>query len=233
MHKHTSRSLKNFHYYTKGEKPRLLVHSGTHGDEWEVIDLVKNAMEKYEAKMPNFIFVPQVSPSAVALRTRINGRGMDVNRIFSFNSSDSEVRENAAILNGCHFDLLVSFHEDPLSDEYYVYDSSYKTGETKEILRHNQKLKKAGIKLLNGLDDPDDPELGYEFKEGYRKFVNEPEMENNGMISVWSMCEGIAEQAITPEIPGLLPIRQKQFIVDSFFDQVLVKYFIRALSSAG
>jgi hypothetical protein len=224
MLKHASSRLKNFHYYTKGEKPRLLVHSGTHGDEWEVIELVKKALQKYEAKLPDFIFVPEVSPSAVKLRTRVNGNGVDINRIFSSASSDREVRENIAILNGHHFDLLVSFHEDPVSDEYYVYDSGFKTGKTKEILKHNLKLKKSGIKLLNGLDDPDDPELGYEFKDGYRKFVFTHKIKNDGMVSVWSMTQGIVEQAVTPEIPGLLPIKKKQLIVDSFFSEVLVKY---------
>ena len=108
-------------YYQTGENPRLLIHTGTHGDEYEVIDLVMEAVKKYEDYLPSFVFVPVVSPSAVAKRTRNNGRGIDMNREFYSDSDDKEVVANIEILENKEFDLFVSFHEDPGSSFCYIH----------------------------------------------------------------------------------------------------------------
>lgn len=221
MIRKVSTTLPNFEYFIKGENPTLLIHSGTHGDEYEVIDFVKKSVQKYEDKLPDFIFVPEVSPSAVKNKTRVNGNGNDLNRIFFSDSKDIEVQENIKVLDGYNFDLFVSFHKDPLSDEYYIYDSGYKLEESDNIKAYNQKLKSLGINLLNGIDDPDDPDLGYEFKDGYKKFIETKEDLTNGMITVWSMLEKNVQTCLTPEIPGLLSLNKKELIVDTFFVDIL------------
>src|SRR3989344_8617189 len=98
MIKKVSSTNPDFYYFLKGSHPKLLIHSGTHGDEYEVIDLVEKYIRRYEAKLPDFIFVPKVSPSAVAAKTRKNSQNADINRTFSTNSIDPEVRENIKIL---------------------------------------------------------------------------------------------------------------------------------------
>lgn len=221
MNRYTSDILPELEYFVKGNNPKLLIHSGTHGDEFEVIDFVKKAVEKYEDKLSDFIFVPIVSPFAVKNKTRVNENGHDLNRIFYSDSNEIEVQENIKILDNYKFDLFVSFHEDPLSDEYYVYDSGYNTTESDIIKSHNQKLKSLGIKLLNGIDDMEDADLGYEFKEGYRKFIETKKDLTNGMITVWSMLEKNVQTCVTPEVPGLVGLKEKELIVNTFFEDVL------------
>ncbi len=133
-----------FNIYKSGNNPRLLIHSGTHGDEYEIIDLVNKALKKYETSLPAFIIVPHVSPSAVEKRSRTNYQGSDINRVFFSNSDDKEVRINILVLEGNKFDLFVSFHEDPESSQYYIYDSGYSPEQNKLIINHNQILKVLG-----------------------------------------------------------------------------------------
>jgi len=209
----------------KGENPKLLIHVGTHGDEHDIVSLVFDAVEKYKDKLPDFIFVPEVSPSAVVARTRVNYSGKDINRIFYSDSKDMEVVENIKIMRGNRFDLMVSFHEDLPVKEYYIYDSGFKISETDAVLKHNKKLQSHGTGLLNGLDDSDDPALGYEFKDGYRRFTEKEGTPSNGMSTVWAMSEGIVKESLTPEIPGKLSIEEKRFIIDSFFSDILVDDF--------
>lgn len=221
MIRKSSDILPELEYFIKGDNPKLLIHCGTHGDEFESINIVKRCIEKYEDRLPDFVFVPVVSPSAVFAKTRVNSNGKDLNRIFYSDSEDLEVKANIKILNDYKFDLFVSFHEDPLTDEYYIYDSGYSLDESEVIKRHNKKLKKMGIELLNGIDDADDPDLGFEFVNGYKKFIEKKEELNNGMITVWSMLEKDVQTCLTPETPGLLGLSKKEAIIDSFFKDVL------------
>jgi len=227
MIKHTSKMLPDFEYFIKGENPTLLIHAGTHGDESESIGFVRKAVEKYEDNLPDFVFVPVVSPSSVRNKTRLNENGFDLNRIFFSDSKELEVIENIKVLNDYKFDLFVSFHEDPGSNEYYIYDavvahdSGFKTEESERVKKHNLKLKNMGIKLLTGVDDTEDVDLGYEFKEGYRKFIETHADLTNGMITVWSMLEKNVQTCLTPEIPGQLSLKQKELIIDTFFKDVL------------
>ncbi len=217
----TSNVLPDFHYFIKGDNPKLLIHSGTHGDEFEVIEVVQKCIEKYEDKLPDFIFVPQVSPSAVKKKTRVNGNGFDMNRIFFSNSKELEVIENIKAIKDYKFDLMVSFHEDPKLPFYYIYDEGTDPIETELILKHNLKLQNMGVDLLNGIDDPEDPILGIDFTNGYRKFIISPEFKNSGMITSWAIINNLVNDTLTPEIPSSADISKKEMIVDSFFKDIL------------
>src|SRR3990167_9854995 len=223
MIRKVSGTMPTLEYYIKGNNPTLLIHSGTHGDEYEIIDIVRKCIEKYEDGLPDFLFIPRVSPSAVSAKTRVTSNGEDINRIFFSNSTDPEVIENIKVFNGYKFDLMVSFHEDPGNTEYYIYDSGFSIHESEHIKAHNKKLEKAGIKLLTGVDDAEDLHLNYEFKDGYRKFIENPGDTNNGMTTVWAMTEMGVRESLTPEIPGRLDLKDKKFIIDTFFTDVLMK----------
>jgi succinylglutamate desuccinylase len=71
---------ESFYYYTHGKNPKLLIHTGTHGDEHAVIEIAKLAVEKYENELPSFVFVPEVF-HAVLKKTR-NWANRDMNRSF-------------------------------------------------------------------------------------------------------------------------------------------------------
>lgn len=223
MVKKISTVLPDFHYFIKGDNPKLLIHSGTHGDEYEVIDIVQKCVEKYEEKLPDFVFVPFVSPSAVHNKTRVNGNGFDMNRIFFSDSKELEVQENIKAIKDCKFDLMVSFHEDLKLPFYYVYDEGTNKKETQLLLEFNQKIQKLGVDLLNGIDDPEDPGLGIEFTNGYRKFVVSSEFKNSGMITSWAITNNIVYDTFVPEIPGMFDIKVKELIVDTFFKDILLR----------
>ncbi|HLD92433.1 MAG TPA: succinylglutamate desuccinylase/aspartoacylase family protein [Patescibacteria group bacterium] len=223
MVKKVSNVMPDFEYFVKGDNPTLLIHSGTHGDEYGVIDIVRKCVEKYEGRLPDFVFVPVVSPSAVKAKIRVNSNGFDLNRIFFSDSKEIEVIENIKALDGYKFNLMVSFHEDPVYEEYYVYESSFESGESEKIKNLNQKLKGLGIKLLNGVDDPDDPSLGFEFVEGYRKFVVDKNNKSDGYITHWALINAGVKTAFSVETPSKLSLEKKELIVDTFFKDLLIK----------
>ncbi len=212
-------------FVEKGNKPRLLIHTGTHGDEYGVIKMVEECLKKYESKLPDYIFVPEVSPSAVEMKTRKNKYGHDMNREFLSNSDDPEVQENIKIIKNERFDLFVSFHEDWEFPEYYIYDWGYTNKPSELVTKHNEYLKENGIRLLNGVDDPTDPHLGYKFSEGYNKSIHVKKEQDDGIISDWVLNRNIATDYLLPEIPQRLSDKKKKFIVDSFFTEVILKYF--------
>ncbi len=222
MVKKTSKILPDFHYFVKGNNPKLLIHSGTHGDEYEVIDVVKKCIERYEEKLSDFVFVPYVSPSAVSSKTRMNNNGSDLNRIFFSDSDDIEVQENIKAIKDYRFDLFVSFHEDQKLPFYYVYDEGTNPDETARVIKHNQKMQSLGVNLLNGIDDPEDPTLGTEFTNGYKKFVVSKEFENNGMITSWAIINDMVGDTLVTEIPGKSDLKTKELIVDTFFSDILL-----------
>lgn len=216
----------SFYYYVQGENPRLLIQTGTHGDEYAVIEIVKKAIEKYENKLPDFVFVPEVSPSAVAKRTRNNWANRDMNRSFYANLDDPEVKANIEVLKGRHFDLFVSFHEDhEFDNEYYIYDVGSNKQENKLVLKHNQILKEGGITLMNRVDAPEDPELGFLFVDGYKKFEHKDDTDHG--IAGWILDSKIAEEYLMPEIPMKADRETKEMIVNTFFEEVIVKYLYK------
>ncbi len=204
--------------------PRILLVSGIHGDEWEVIDFVKEAIDKYRDTLPSFLYIPELSPSAVLKKTRLNGEGKDINRCFFADTDVFEVKEAQKILKPHHFDLAVSFHEDPPQDKFYLYDSGviHEGPEVANFLAHLQKI---GIPLLSGIDDSDDPMLGYEVVEGYSAVP--PGLvsieKERGIFEFWLINTVIAKHALTLEIPGKTSLETKRAIIDVFFCLVLTQ----------
>lgn len=214
-------------YFVSSDEPKLLIHSGTHGDESEVTDFVIESLEKYKDQLPPLIFVPEVSPSAVKLGTRNNYLNHDMNRTFLSDSTDPEVLANIEVVKNKKFDLFVSFHEDPTQTNYYLYDVGYKVPENDLVMKHNMLLKNKGVDLLNGIDDPDDPDLGYELKDGYIKMVHPKNYHDDGTISAWVLNRHITDEYLLPEIPGKHNRDTKRMIVDTFFSEVILKSFYR------
>lgn len=222
MIKYVSDKLSGFEWYVSGSDPKLLFHSGTHGDEFDVVDCVKNSLLRYIDKLPSFIFVPYVSPSAIKNKTRNNKNGLDLNRSFFRSSDDLEIKENINILEGCNFNLFVSFHEDPMSDQYYIYDESGDDELSSKIVKHNGFIEQKGISLLNGFDDPDDPHLGHKFVEGYAKFDHSQNNKADGTVTMWLYSEKRVKSILVPEIPGKINLGKKAMLVDSIFKNIIL-----------
>lgn len=213
-------------YFIKGAAPKLLIHSGTHGDEYQVIESVKKAVGKYHDFLPDFVFVPEVSPSAVARRKRNNEVGVDMNRSFFDDSPIEEVVANMEIVKEfAPFDLCATFHEEPEFGDFYMYQSGeHDCTNDSKWLAFKREIGNLGVGFLNGTDDPGDPVLKYEFVEGYRH-VPRPEggYKESGEFDYWSINRNFVRYALIPEIPEKLNQEIKDKIVDLFFRQFLLK----------
>ncbi|MBI3385339.1 hypothetical protein HY030_04060 [Candidatus Gottesmanbacteria bacterium] len=92
-------------YFIHGQDPKLLLDSGTHGDEYDIIPLVENSVKKYLNQLPSFIYIPQISPSSVALKARNNKDNLNINRSYFTNSEVEEIKAVQKIIENYHFDL--------------------------------------------------------------------------------------------------------------------------------
>lgn len=209
-------------YFVKGENPTLLIHSGTHGDESGVIESVKLAVNKYENQLPEFIFVPMVSPSAVKRKTRENIDGVDMNRSFYDGCRIPEVQANMEIMKGMSFDMMISFHEDTDADaKFYLYDiRGSNLGNTEKWKHFKNEVIASGFELLTGLDDPADPKLSYLFVDGYRHF-NLGDVKE--ALSYWAADHRIIKKSLEPEIPTHLTREKKNELVDLIFRHFLIR----------
>jgi hypothetical protein len=79
--------------------------------------------------------------------------------------------------------------------------------------------------LLNGIDDPSDPLLGYEISGGYRSFPPHKEgkyKEDNGTFWGWGMNRRIIKRFMEPEIPGKISKNKKKAVVEIFFHRIII-----------
>jgi len=210
-------------YIVKGENPQLLIMSGTHGDEYQVIASVEKTIGRLWNELSDFLFIPQVSPSAVLAKTRVNENGLDINRNFFDDSSEKEIQNLIKIITPYHFDTAFTFHEDPKRNKFYIYDTGFLNHKTRLNLK--KELKLIGIKLYNGVDDPSDPVLGYQAKKGYIRTSTEDIMVAHGSFEDWALSKKIISHVLNPEIPGRADQQIKDEIVEIIFRQIIIPHF--------
>lgn len=201
---------------------KLLILSGMHGDESEVIGCVKQYLTDHP--IPDSLFIPEVSPSAVTNRTRRNFLNHDVNRSFVDPPTDSEVIAFLAKLEGKTFDLCLNFHEDPdLAQTFYLYDSAQLTDA--QLLKLRSTVIEAGIGLHSGTDDPLDADLGYHVEKGYISTPYSIFPQNSGFSGGWLYRHNSIKRDIVLEIPGGAPLDIKQKLVNIVFDFFITPEF--------
>ncbi len=207
-------------HYTHGKNPCLLLVSDIHGDERGVIDSVKRAIEKHREHLPDFLHIPEVSPSAVALGTRVNSEGVDINRHFIERTACAEAQRAMDSVRGRAFAACFSFHEDPEHPGFYVYDSGTLRAETLAELR--ECIRGAGAELFSGIDDSRDELLGHEIREGYKPNIDEAR--HYGPFEGWLVREGVASRVFGVEVPGSVPQNVKDAIVDVVFQCLVLRH---------
>lgn len=212
----TKKQLGPITYWQKGSNPELLIHSGTHGDEWSVVEPLTEYVFANVSNLPDFIFVPEVSPSAVANKTRVNGNGLDLNRNFFDQSEEAEITANLELINSFVFKKIMSFHEDIEYEEFYLYDSHQMVAELWQDFV--TKLKVIGLDVLNGLDDPNDPVLGTVFKDGYFTTADlDFSHSNSGTLSEYLAKNKSEIRYFTIEVPTRSKLEQKKAIIKLVF----------------
>ncbi len=206
-------------YIQQGESPKLLIISGTHGDEHEVIGSIYKNIERYNQDLGSYLFIPEISPSAVAQKTRHNQAGQDLNRLFTSQSNEPEIIANRQILANHNFDLCLNFHEDYERTEFYFYDSHEMKKPNRLVLQ--QMVEAAGVELYNGIDDPSDPVLGNKIVDGY--YSAEVKVSpNSGMFTDYALDNGLIQRGYVFEIPGMLPVEKKDTLVQHLFEAYLL-----------
>lgn len=212
-----------YELYTSGSSPRLLITSGMHGDEYETIDILTQSLAHHHRILPPFLYIPVISPSAVQSKTRHNENKLDLNRIFFSKSSEPEVRRVQNILADKTFDMHVSFHEDldPAIDSYYIYDIGHTADETESLKVFNASVADSIYTVLNGVDDPADETLGYEFTDGYRRFAAHRGDPENGTFEDYTIRHHGVQNVWVPEIPGLASTEVKRQIIEKFVRELL------------
>ena len=214
------KKFKVLDYFQEGNEPKLLIHSGTHGDELDVIPFVGASVEKYLNSLSDFVYIPKVSPSAAKLKTRLNKNGIDLNRNFLSGASDEESVANMEFHGKYKFNLCVDFHEDPELADFYMYDSGKLPDRI--LLEVQKAITSASIELFNGVDDPNDPALGFKFENGYRSFENEDLGEMDGTFWGWFRANNEGGRIIVIEIPGKLEKEKKEELVEIIFEKLIL-----------
>lgn len=207
-----------------GKNPRLLILSGMHGDEHEVIDVILSYVRKHARQMPPFLYIPRVSPSALARKKRRNKWGHDVNREFFDPPRDEEARRVMEILLPHRFDLTINMHEDPdFARAFYLYDSGRLSPE--QLTRLRTGAVNAGAGLHTGPDDPMDTDLGYHAEKGYISSPYDFPPSQSGFAGPWFARHAISRRDIIVEIPGKARAGLKTRLVDLLFSFFLTPEF--------
>lgn len=219
-----TKRVREYEYFQKGELPRLFFCSGIHGDEYSIIPLLIENLSEYEHILPDFLYIPYMSPSANNLKTRQNKYGHDLNRCFKNNypkEGDSEIDAIVEILGTFAFETAVEFHED-WTPELYLYENGTTIYQSR-LKAYLSYINSQGIPLLNGIDDPSDPTLGLTFVEGHNYSpYNHPNAKLGFLADYLLLVSKQSPSCMTLEVPTPATIEQKKFILEEFIKQVII-----------
>ncbi len=197
---------------------RILITAGLHGDEGSIIPLLEDFLFEFEGISDSIVFIPRMSPSALRSGRRLNDSGHDSNRLFGRKQDDPEHNGVVETIDQhAPYDLVVSFHEDVDYPETYVYDTGRQLPLSK-VIDWRYEVQQLGIPLLNGLDDPNDPELQHVFVDGYNH-ISHPG--RDGQLETWIVLSGLTPQSLTIEIPSSLTSEQKTELIWITFQKLI------------
>ncbi len=210
-------------YILSGESPRVLLLSGMHGDEYESGVVLEQYLVSHAASLPTFLYIPQVSPSAVEVKKRKNRYGNDINRQFVRGSKDPEALSVMSLVSQYRFSLCVDVHEDPdRTLGFYLYDSEHMTSD--ELTRYRGLVEQTDARLYSGVDDVDDEHLNLLVDKGYVSLGFEKTAGTAGFSSKWLYDERRANRSFTLEIPGKAARSVKQQLISTVVPFLLDTY---------
>ncbi len=199
-------------YFMTDPHPSVLYLSRMHGDESESSKVLREILERTGASGPSYLFIPEVSPSAVRAKTRKNGAGHDINRQFYDNTQDPEARTVMNMLSPYRFNVAVDVHEDPdRNKSLYIYDTGIMTD--RELSAYRRLVRQAGAELYTGMDDENDKDLGVRIEDGYISFRQDTISLNAGFLSIWITANSVTSRVFTIEIPGRAASQMKRRLI--------------------
>lgn len=108
----------------EGEKKKVLLSAGVHGDEPAGPEAVLVFLARDHAELLQhfrFCILPCVNPCGYVHNKRENGQGVDVNRALE-GDEVAEARFIKGALEGRRFDFVADFHEDWEAKGFYMYE---------------------------------------------------------------------------------------------------------------
>ena len=220
-----------------GVNPTAFFVSGIHGDEREIIAPLRRVLdEKARTDPHNFgsqVRVLEVHPAALKNGAR-KVYETDLNREFVFKPAPDHPQARLladALLEHKGVETLFSFHEDPLEHRFYLYhlltrDDDGSTDPSIQTLRENlfSRVVSMGIPLYNGIDDID---LGYWVDHGFCAIAADAIHDNS--FEMWAVQKELHEHpamqhAFLFEIPGKLPLPQKEALLRVIMDKFVGPY---------
>ncbi len=212
-------------YFLRDKSPRVLLLSGTHGDEYESGKLLEQFLYRQHPNFPSFLYIPQISPSAVEAGTRKNKYNHDINRQFFSDTTDPEAQDVMTLLAPYRFTICIDIHEDPdRTLGFYLYDTGLMTEE--QLSTYREVVHTTGARLYTGVDDVDDEDLNLHVEKGYVSLGFELANPSSGFSSRWLHDQGIAERTFTLEIPGKGSSELKEKLLHSVISFLLTTHGI-------
>jgi len=201
---------------TPGFRPELMFVSGIHGDELDIVTALFLALSEKQNELPPFIYFPILSQLASRAGTRRSPDGEDLNRLFDRSPLPREASRAQALMRLFGpVRQLFSLHQDnDLSNHAYFYAEG-KPIDLRYLNAWRKKLFLNNYRGLSGLDDPNDPALALLAHEGYIYHPNS--IQTPQMFESWAVNSGLAEQAITYEVPTKSNRKEKRDFVEAMF----------------
>jgi hypothetical protein len=136
-------------YYLESPRKRFrreaawhYISAGVHGDEaappWALLEWAQESVERMRAEP--FLIFPALNPVGLILNTRVDGRGVDINRAFN-DPGDPLIRAWREVVGERKLAVSLCLHEDYDGQGCYVYELTRRSSSIgADILRDTSKI---------------------------------------------------------------------------------------------
>jgi predicted deacylase len=198
---------------------RILLISGIHGDELSGPHILFEFLQKIE-QCPEleFEFLPFLNPSGFLKGTRENEDGKDLNRWFFDKPKKDEPKECSLIkefFDSESYDFLISFHEDPEIEDFYLYNDTNHEKDSPLIQSIFETVNSFGVEFYNGVDNDEDGMLS---ENGY---IGPSPTDGEATLEAYLLRNEKVKEALTIEIPGLLDLEKKIALGKAILETIL------------
>ena len=183
-------------YFPCKGKCRLLVMAGLHGEEPETTFLLSRALRAFDDNLESTAFVLCANPDGVALGTRGNANGVDLNRNFPTENWSADPVRSRSILEA-ERDMELSTGSAPASEP-----------EVNAVIKLIEQLRPQAVVALHSpigcIDAPQETALVKELQAVFDvPYVKDIGYKTPGSFGTW--CKERNLECVTVELPRLAP----------------------------